>query len=874
LKDTVVTTEYIYANYGGSTHQQEIRNFVIDAYNSWGTMYFLMAGQPSTVPMQYQTWYDESTPSDQYYSDFDDDWTHEVFVGRSTAEGATRVDLFIDKVLFYEKTPTMTDYLLKAGLFGFNADYMTPCEQLMETIAGYIPVRFTKNKVYDSYGGNHLNSVRSYLNAGQHLVAHADHGDIDWWGIGYYYHGTGMYSGDIDALTNTNKMSIVTTLACDVNYMDYTDCFSEHWVIYNTMKAGLAFNGNTRLGWYYTGEPAALSGQLVRDWWRGLFQNDKYILGETIIWSKHQFSTTGTDANLKKHCEWEFNLLGEPSIPIWTDTPLTLDASHPATLPTGPSTFTVHVASSGSPVNQAYVCLWKGSEVYLTGYTNTNGDVTFNPSPSTTGTMYVTATKHNYLPRESSATVQLMTVLVDGYCYYGDMSPANTVTVDLVNLNNGKRWQASTDANYYSKTLVPGDDINAGQTLRFIAKDAGESVNVTNHVVTTSEISTGHIQQNLILNIHYRDLTKFPWYQAQLVPGYGLQSGAAVGKMFLDYFAWNKTIYPSGPPSVYDQTWIYNNFTGFIVPQSWIDVGLNWYDDPTYISAYNMWLGLQWNAYQYGYNFWGFADATSDIALAQICALLDYLVLATPGHPTHAGAAIPAYGDYSRWMAIRGIHTNKDAYVNRYSIFPGLGGNLSNLTISGFWINDPSVAGIGQNTYKTTTEFLTTYFKPMNLPGTPFENGKYTYIVEPPAGFTGFGDADGTTVTIAHQPGGYTASQKQVLQRAAQAGKNPFADQILYTVARESVDSILTLEGRSLAGYNPVQVTHVDSKVSDDYTIVVFSNGADTVAIRLDAASGKLLEFSESANAAGYLAGIRAAVYTGDGSPFYPQTSL
>ncbi|MEM4258097.1 MAG: C25 family cysteine peptidase [Candidatus Thermoplasmatota archaeon] len=407
LKDIIVTTESIYANYTGSTNQQKIRNFVIDAYNTWGTMYFLMAGQPSTVPMQYQTWYSDpsypqyaSTPSDQYYSDFNDNWVHDVFVGRVTAEGSTSVNRFINKILFYEKTPPMTDYILKVGLFGFDVDSQTHCESLMETIAGYIPAQFTKNKVYDSYTGNHQTAVTDYLNAGQHLVAHADHGNDGWWGTGYTNHGWGLYSSNIDALTNTNKMSIVSTLACLVNYVDYTDCFSEHWVTYNTMKAGLAFNGNTRLGYYYQGQPAALSGQLVRDWYYGLFSQNKYILGETIIYAKHQFSTSSPDQNVKRHCEWEFNLLGEPAMPIWTATPSSITVSHPSTLPTGTSTFLVD-----TNVPSAYICLWKGNEVYMTATADSNGDYTFAPNPSTPGTMYVTVTKQNYLPYEGTATV-------------------------------------------------------------------------------------------------------------------------------------------------------------------------------------------------------------------------------------------------------------------------------------------------------------------------------------------------------------------------------------------------------------------------------------------------------------------------------------
>ena len=42
-----------------------------------------MGGEHYIVPFEYRTYYaGESTPSDQYYSDYDDYWVHEVFVGR------------------------------------------------------------------------------------------------------------------------------------------------------------------------------------------------------------------------------------------------------------------------------------------------------------------------------------------------------------------------------------------------------------------------------------------------------------------------------------------------------------------------------------------------------------------------------------------------------------------------------------------------------------------------------------------------------------------------------------------------------------------------------------------------------------------------
>ncbi|MCK4272456.1 hypothetical protein KAX22_07380, partial [bacterium] len=47
--------------------------------------------------------------------------------------------------------------------------------------------------------------------------------------------------------------------------------------------------------------------------------------------------------------------------------------------------------------------MFNKGEVYLTDDTDGGGNAFFTPSPSTSGTMYVTVTKHNYLPYEGDA---------------------------------------------------------------------------------------------------------------------------------------------------------------------------------------------------------------------------------------------------------------------------------------------------------------------------------------------------------------------------------------------------------------------------------------------------------------------------------------
>jgi hypothetical protein len=415
LRDTVFTTDWIYTNYRGTTAQERIRAFVIDAYSTWGTMFFLMGGENETVPFEYRNYYIGSTPSDQYYSDFDDDWLHEVFVGRVPADNSTQIADFVQKVLTYEKTPPTQDYPLNVLMIGMDLaippDVPTPCEDLNETICSYLPPRYsnTITKVYDSDSGNHKDAAMTALNAGQHLVNHADHGYYDWMGVGAANHEWHLFDSEIDGLSNYNKLSIVVSLACVLNSTDLGDCIGEHFVVHNPHRAGIAFTGNTRSGLFYYGYPETLSGHLDREWWEGLFIADETNLGETLVYAKHQFATDGADSNITRHCEWTFCLLGEPEMPIWTDQPGSLLVMCDSGTCTGLQSYEVNVydLSTSGQVPGAFVCLWKGSEVYERGYTDESGFFSGPIYPGTAGVMSVTVTKHNYLPWERECSVKV-----------------------------------------------------------------------------------------------------------------------------------------------------------------------------------------------------------------------------------------------------------------------------------------------------------------------------------------------------------------------------------------------------------------------------------------------------------------------------------
>ena len=406
----IVTTTWIY-NEGGysGTNVDKIKAFVQDVYTNWGTVYILLGGDTDVVPCHFKTFASvnpDPVPNDVYYADFDADWICEVNVGRASVTGpgssTGQIGNFINKVLNYETNPPLTDYAQNAGFFGFDLDSSTHAQQCKININNsYIPVNWATTTVYDSHSGNHKTNVIAAINKGQNLMNHADHSGSDFMGTGYVNHGIGLGNSDMDGLTNGNKQSIFYSMGCDPAAYDSSNCIAEHFVR-NSNGGGVAFIGNSRYGWYNPGNVNTLSMLYDKYFFKSLFQENFYNLG--ICFSDHKNDGYQNDAYYK-YCYTELTLLGDPELPIWTENPINLEGAFPNQISISPSDFTVNVTSGGSPVNQAYVGLWKGDEIYQTGLTNSGGQIIFTILPATQGSMFVTITKHNYLPFEGSTLV-------------------------------------------------------------------------------------------------------------------------------------------------------------------------------------------------------------------------------------------------------------------------------------------------------------------------------------------------------------------------------------------------------------------------------------------------------------------------------------
>lgn len=465
------TTEWIAANYAGTDQQERIRNYLKVAYQDSGCVWALLGGDTDVIPCRYayielQT-ETEDIPADLYYSDLDGSWDEDddhifgepeddvdmfpdLFVGRAPVSTTSQVQTFVDKVLGYEKNAP-SDYQLRILFFAEYSDVLTDDAIGKDMIDDYfVPPRFDPiTKLYDRDGNENAQAVLDSMDTGFNFLNHGGHA---------YYHvlSTGpdyILRDDFDTLTNGPRLSgFLYSVGCWPAAIDY-DCIAERFV--KNPDGGGFFVGNSRYGWYTPTLPGYGSSDLFdQQFFASIFDRGFYSLGQILADSKIQFEAEADQENDFRWIEFQLLVLGDPEMPLWTDTPQNLTVNFPDTVPVGSSQFWVTV-SQGSPVEDALVCVMKGDEVYSSARTGIDGGVSFTVAPASAGTLYVTVTKPDFYPSEGYSLVESDLAYVtckdksiDDASGNADgiINPGEQITLNLTLKNYGNQTASGVEA--------------------------------------------------------------------------------------------------------------------------------------------------------------------------------------------------------------------------------------------------------------------------------------------------------------------------------------------------------------------------------------------------------------------------------------------
>jgi uncharacterized repeat protein (TIGR01451 family) len=437
VMSTIVTTQYIYANYPGLDNQTKIRNCIIDYYTTQDVSYVFLAGDNEHIPHRglycAAGYTDSDIAGDLYFAALDGNWNNdgdsyygepgeedyvaEVFIGRTCSDNATEIPNTLNKYMMYQTEPveaecetalmTGEDLGWPIWAWEYKEEIRLGSSMWGYTTVGF-PANFTVGRLYE-YPGQYWSAMTDLLpllNQGPTMVNHLGHGDV---GLVMQF-STGNIN-DVNCTNNgvNHNFYIAYSQACYSGSFDnrttggsYTnDCICEE---FTTIAHGaVAWECNSRYGWGDLSTTNGPSQPFDRQFFDALFAENRTTLGDMNGDSKEDNIWMIPSDNTIRWCYYELNLLGDPSMDVWTDDPGVFFPTFNAVALLGSQTFQVTSIS----VPNALVTISLDNVVLGQANANVSGvaTVTFDQPLSQLGTLTLMITAHNMLPYEGQVTV-------------------------------------------------------------------------------------------------------------------------------------------------------------------------------------------------------------------------------------------------------------------------------------------------------------------------------------------------------------------------------------------------------------------------------------------------------------------------------------
>ena len=417
-----------------------IRNYIQSLYDSpEGITYIVLVGDADQIPTLSGT--AEGAASDPCYVKLEgSDHYPDAFISRISAGSTADVSTQVSKFVNYEKYPdtgAAADWYHKgvgiaSSESGGGYTDRERADFLRNDLLGYTYTEV--DQIYDP--GARASDVTAALNDGRSILNYIGHGSGTSWGT------TGFSNSNIPGLGNGNRLPFIVDVACqNGSFVWHNACFAETW-----LRAGTAEAPKGAVGMYAASTNAAwvppcvmqaeITGLLVQD--------ERNTLGG--------LSFNGVMAGLDAYPGYDgtqlmeqYNLFGDCSMMIRTDTPTVMNLDYSPVIILGVSTYEAVVDG----VEGALVSISGGGVCYGSAYTNASGEavITFEEPFLAPMEATLTVTAYNKVPAietvniiapEGPYLLHEATVIDDTAGNAdGAPNPGETVVMELELLNVG-----------------------------------------------------------------------------------------------------------------------------------------------------------------------------------------------------------------------------------------------------------------------------------------------------------------------------------------------------------------------------------------------------------------------------------------------------
>ncbi|HRY33876.1 MAG TPA: C25 family cysteine peptidase [Bacteroidales bacterium] len=532
MKTQVMAVPSILAAYPGTDNPEKIRNCIIQQYQQHDIRYVLLAGDAEHVPFRGMYCYvqsgsgytDNNIPADIYYAALDGNWNTdgdnlwgepgeedllpELAVGRFCVSSVAELQNAIGKTLMYQHQPVAGDFRrpLMAGekLWEnpetWGGDYLDLLIGF-HNVNGYatdgIPAWHDTTTLYDRDLPSQWTALmlRNLINQGTSFLHHAGHASTNY-----------LMRMSNSAITNANFSQVngtthgfvpVYSHGCYCAAFDESDCIAEKML--NINNFAVAFIGNSRFGWFNEGQTEGPSQHLHRE-----FVNALYAVNITDAGRAHSQSKISSAPWVTAPGQWEegalrwcfygCNLLGDPALSIWTEIPLSLDVTHPATIPMANPCILVQCDTSGSPAAGLTCIILADTALLASGITDSTGHVTLciDTALAQTGPVLLIVSGPNCIPDTSVLTVTGGNSLAGNIRYFNNnLSPMENVMLCLMQQGD-TMYTATTDSagQYHFQNVLPGTyEIKASCTAPWGGGNSSDALMILKHFVGLSPLS-------------------------------------------------------------------------------------------------------------------------------------------------------------------------------------------------------------------------------------------------------------------------------------------------------------------------------------------------------------------------------------------------
>lgn len=419
---------------------------------------------------------------DSYYGDIDNDWTQvnfdyeaEVYIGRLAANNNAEMNSLVQRLLNYEKNPPlgawMSQALFAGAILQFDQDWNNSgfvdygeCDgnrvnhYINNTIVpdNWSTVFLAQNqgiKGSDYYSDAELDYIhlKNAIDQGCSIGTILAHGNplrmsIGEWTIDYDgdmlfdLTGNPMEGGTaIDVMTweslfetsfvdlrQEDELGIYYLGGCSVGTFNYAeDCIAEYFL--KNVGIGCISGSYVVWGedqWYERDHGGWFVDGLGYRFWEQLFTYNQP--GKALALAKADYAA---DRNFtlepREYPEWsnktlkQFNLLGDPEVPIWLSIPKQLNVSIDQPYNDTTNLMTLKVTANNNPIQGAIITYTENNDLIWKGETNENGTIDVPFSQIKIDNKVFTASKNGFLPYQAYLPVSEDSNGIAGYDVFG-----------------------------------------------------------------------------------------------------------------------------------------------------------------------------------------------------------------------------------------------------------------------------------------------------------------------------------------------------------------------------------------------------------------------------------------------------------------------